>query len=114
MGGSELTVGGSFSASTVGSWLAANAVLGYDAFDHLYLEKNVTSDLERILGGGRGRRGVKGGGSGRGEEEEALAAPYSPPVVAPIKEEEEKEEEKKDDQNDDQKEATAAETSKEE
>ena len=49
VGGSDLTVGDSFSGSIVGSWLAANAVMGYGTLDLLFLEKNITSDLERFL-----------------------------------------------------------------
>jgi hypothetical protein len=48
-GGSDLTVGESFSGSIVGGWLTANAVMGYSALDHLYLQKNVTSDIARYL-----------------------------------------------------------------
>ena len=33
----------------MGSWLAANAVMGYSYVDHLYLKKNITSDLEQFL-----------------------------------------------------------------
>ena len=44
-----MTVGDSFSGSIVGSWLAANAVMGYGTLDLLFLEKNITSDLERSL-----------------------------------------------------------------
>lgn len=49
VGGSDLTVGDSFSGSIVGSWLAVNAVMGYDTLDLLFLEKNITSDLERFM-----------------------------------------------------------------
>ena len=49
VGGSDLTVGDSFSGSIVGAWLAANAVVGYGTLDLLFLEKNITSDLERFL-----------------------------------------------------------------
>ena len=49
VGGSDLTVGESFAGSTVGGWLAANAVVGYSAIDHLFLQKNVTSDIEQYL-----------------------------------------------------------------
>jgi len=49
LGGSDLTVSDSFSGAIVGAWLAANAVMGYSAIDHLYLKKNITSDLERFL-----------------------------------------------------------------
>jgi hypothetical protein len=49
VGGSDLTVGESFSGSIVGGWLAANAVMGYGSLDLLFLEKNITSDLERFL-----------------------------------------------------------------
>ncbi|KAL9182033.1 hypothetical protein ACHAXT_012376 [Thalassiosira profunda] len=50
VGGSDLTVADSFSASIVGGWLAANAAMGYSSIiDHLYLKKSITSDLERFL-----------------------------------------------------------------
>ena len=49
IGGAELTVGDSFSGSIVGGWLAANAIMGYSFLDHLYLKKNITSDLEQFL-----------------------------------------------------------------
>lgn len=49
VGGSDLTVGESFSGATVGGWLAANAVMGYGTLDLLFLEKNITSDLEQFL-----------------------------------------------------------------
>jgi hypothetical protein len=49
VGGSDLTVGDSFSGSIVGGWLAANAVMGYSAVDHLFLQKNITSDIVRFL-----------------------------------------------------------------
>ena len=49
IGGADLTVADSFSGAIVGGWLAANAVLGYSALDHMYLKKNITSDLERFL-----------------------------------------------------------------
>ncbi len=48
-GGSDLTVGDSFSASLVGGWLAANAVAGYQPLDILYLEKNISSDIASFL-----------------------------------------------------------------
>jgi hypothetical protein len=44
-----LTVGESFAGSIVGGWLAANAVVGYSAVDHLFLQKNITTDLEQFL-----------------------------------------------------------------
>lgn len=44
-----MTLGDSFSGSIVGAWLAANAVVGYGTLDLLFLEKNITSDLERFL-----------------------------------------------------------------
>jgi hypothetical protein len=49
VGGSDLTVGESFGGSLVGGWLAANAVMGYSPIDHLFLNKNITSDLSRYL-----------------------------------------------------------------
>jgi hypothetical protein len=48
-GGSDLTVGESFSGSIVGGWLAANAVIGYSALDHLFLQKNITADIARYM-----------------------------------------------------------------
>jgi hypothetical protein len=49
VGGADLTVGDSFSASIVGGWMAANAAMGYSFMDHLYLKKNLTSDLEQFM-----------------------------------------------------------------
>ena len=49
VGGSDLTVGESFAGSTVGGWLVANAVVGYSVIDHLFLQKNITSDIEQYL-----------------------------------------------------------------
>ncbi|CAJ1947473.1 unnamed protein product [Cylindrotheca closterium] len=48
-GGSDLTVGESFSASIVAGWLTANAVMGYSAIDYLFLQKNITSDIINFL-----------------------------------------------------------------
>lgn len=44
-----MTVGESFGGSIVGGWLAANAVMGYSAIDHLFLQKNITTDIEHHL-----------------------------------------------------------------
>eukprot|EP00554_Chaetoceros_debilis_P014564 CAMPEP_0194121996 /NCGR_PEP_ID=MMETSP0150-20130528/48912_1 /TAXON_ID=122233 /ORGANISM="Chaetoceros debilis, Strain MM31A-1" /LENGTH=972 /DNA_ID=CAMNT_0038814659 /DNA_START=133 /DNA_END=3051 /DNA_ORIENTATION=- len=49
MGGSDITVGDSFSGAMVGGWMAANAIINYSFIDHLYLEKNVTNDLSRFM-----------------------------------------------------------------
>jgi hypothetical protein len=49
VGGSDLTVGDSFSGSMVGSWLVSNAVIGYGTLDLLFLEKNITSDLGKFM-----------------------------------------------------------------
>jgi phytoene dehydrogenase-like protein len=49
VGGSDLTVGESFAGSIVGGWLAANAVVGYSAVDHLFLQKNITTDVQQFL-----------------------------------------------------------------
>ena len=48
MSGNDLTLDG-FSGSTVAAWLAANAVVGYSAIDHLVLQKNISSDLQQFL-----------------------------------------------------------------
>merc|ERR1711937_561470 len=48
-GGSDLTIGECFSASLVGGWLAANAVAGYQPYDLLYLDKNISSDIAAFL-----------------------------------------------------------------
>jgi hypothetical protein len=49
VGGADLTVGDSFSASIVGGWMAANAAMGYTFGDYFYLKKNLTSDLEQFM-----------------------------------------------------------------
>eukprot|EP00571_Detonula_confervacea_P008601 CAMPEP_0172316150 /NCGR_PEP_ID=MMETSP1058-20130122/27481_1 /TAXON_ID=83371 /ORGANISM="Detonula confervacea, Strain CCMP 353" /LENGTH=1040 /DNA_ID=CAMNT_0013030407 /DNA_START=76 /DNA_END=3198 /DNA_ORIENTATION=+ len=49
IGGADLTVGDSASGAIVGGWLAANAVMGYSFLDHLYLKKNITSDLKQFI-----------------------------------------------------------------
>ena len=49
MGGSDLTVGESFAGSIVAGWLTSNAVVGYNATDHLFLQKNIISDLAKFL-----------------------------------------------------------------
>jgi hypothetical protein len=49
VGGSDLTVGDSFSGSLVGGWLVANALCGYNTIDYLFLQKNITSDIQRFL-----------------------------------------------------------------
>mmetsp|Transcript_2661 Transcript_2661/g.7082 ORF Transcript_2661/g.7082 Transcript_2661/m.7082 type:complete len:964 (+) Transcript_2661:208-3099(+) len=48
-GGSDLTVGDSFSASLVGGWLAANAVAGYTPLDIMYLNKTISTDIAAYL-----------------------------------------------------------------
>jgi all-trans-retinol 13,14-reductase len=48
-GGADLTIGESFSGSIVGGWLAANAVVGYSAVDHLFLQKNITTDIIQYM-----------------------------------------------------------------
>jgi hypothetical protein len=45
LGGSDLTIGDSFSGSIVGGWIVANAVIDYSDIDYLYLDKNITNDL---------------------------------------------------------------------
>lgn len=49
IGGADLTVGDSFSGAIVGGWLAANAIMGYSFMDHMYLGKNITSDLQQFI-----------------------------------------------------------------
>jgi phytoene dehydrogenase-like protein len=49
VGGSDLTIGDSFSGGIVSGWLTANAVMGYTSIDHLFLKKNITSDLARYI-----------------------------------------------------------------
>jgi hypothetical protein len=49
VGGSDLTIGESFAGEAVAGWLVANQVVGYSAADHLFLQKNLTTDLERFL-----------------------------------------------------------------
>lgn len=49
IGGSDLTVGESFAGEVVSGWLVANQVVGYSALDHMFLQKNLTTDLEQFL-----------------------------------------------------------------
>ena len=49
VGGSDLTIGDSFSGSLLGGWLVANALCGYDTIDYLFLQKNITADLQQCL-----------------------------------------------------------------
>lgn len=49
LGGSDLTVGDSFSGSIVGGWLAANSIIGYSPIDLLYLKKNISFDLANFM-----------------------------------------------------------------
>jgi len=49
LGGSDLTVGDSFSGAIVGGWLAANAAMGYTFVDYLFLQKHIVSDLEQFM-----------------------------------------------------------------
>jgi phytoene dehydrogenase-like protein len=49
VGGSDLTVGDSFGSAALGGWLVANAVVGYNAVDHLVLQKNITTDLAEFM-----------------------------------------------------------------
>jgi len=77
MGGSDLTVGDSFSGAMVGGWMAANAVLQYSFIDYLYLEKNITNDLSQFLR------------SPALSNVEDIAVPFKRPVDDSIKEEEE-------------------------
>ena len=39
----------STSGALVGGWMAANGMMGYSFIDHLYLKKNITSDLQQFL-----------------------------------------------------------------
>lgn len=76
-----MTVGDSFSGSIVGNWLAANAVMGYDSLDLMFLEKNITSDLERFM--------IPPGIADDPDSE--VAVPYKPrsvPVVTELSEDE--------------------------
>eukprot|EP00978_Attheya_sp_CCMP212_P024621 scaffold77679_cov48-Attheya_sp.AAC.2 len=72
VGGSDLTVGDSFSAAMVSGWLATNAVVGYNGLDLMYLSKNITTDLEQFM-----PEPLMG-------KEEDLAVPYTPPKSVPL------------------------------
>jgi hypothetical protein len=74
VGGSDLTIGESFGGSIVGGWLAANAVMGYTSIDHLFLQKNITSDIELFLE------------PPDIPDEADVAVPYEPPVVDSLQE----------------------------
>ena len=69
MGGSDLTVGDSFSGATVAGWMVANAVCGYGAVDYLFLEKDIVTDLEQFL-----EPPIL-------SEEENVAVPFTPKTV---------------------------------
>ena len=71
MGGSDLTVGESFSGSIVGGWLAANEIIGYSPIDLLFLRKNVSSDLSHYI-------------PTPVEMDDDLAVPYSPSIKEPM------------------------------
>ena len=75
LGGSDLTVSGSLSASIVAGWLSANAVTGYSYIDLMFLEKTLTTDIEQFLE-------VP---DLSGDYEEDLAVPFTPlePVESP-------------------------------
>ena len=73
VGGSDLTVGDSFSAAMVGGWMACNAVLGYSFVDLCYLGKNVTDDLKQYLT------------CPEVTEEEDLAVPFSPKSIEELR-----------------------------
>lgn len=77
MGGSDLTVGDSFSGSIVGGWLAANRIIGYSPIDLLYLRKNISSDLSNYI-----PPPVE-------LEEDDLAVPYKPELPEQVEQEEE-------------------------
>jgi hypothetical protein len=74
MGGSDLTVGDSFAGSIVSGWLAANAIVGYSAFDLLFLKKNISTDLEQCIP------------SPDVEAEDDVAVPYFPRSDTPSSE----------------------------
>jgi len=76
VGGPDLTVGDSFSGSTVAGWLVANSVCGYNSVDHLFLQKNITTDLEQFL-----EPPVL-------SDEEDVAVPFSPSPELPTEDEE--------------------------
>jgi hypothetical protein len=71
MGGSDLTVGDSVSGSIVGGWLVANALCGYNAIDHLFLHKNITSDVQQFLEPPSLR-----------DDNDDVAVPYEPTVIS--------------------------------
>lgn len=48
VGGPDLTVD-TFSGSIVAGWLLANVVSRYTTVDLIFLEKNITSDIEQFL-----------------------------------------------------------------
>lgn len=48
VGGCDLTVD-TFAGSIVAGWLVANSVAKYQAVDHLFLSKNITTDIEQFL-----------------------------------------------------------------
>ena len=83
VGGTDLTVD-STSGAFVSGWLVANSVMNYQAIDHLFLSKNITSDIEKFLEP-----------PGRVDGKEDLAVPLDDPKEEEKEEEEEETEEKK-------------------
>eukprot|EP00559_Dactyliosolen_fragilissimus_P001779 CAMPEP_0184861578 /NCGR_PEP_ID=MMETSP0580-20130426/6227_1 /TAXON_ID=1118495 /ORGANISM="Dactyliosolen fragilissimus" /LENGTH=1109 /DNA_ID=CAMNT_0027359117 /DNA_START=75 /DNA_END=3404 /DNA_ORIENTATION=+ len=73
VGGSDLTIGDSFSGSIVAGWMVSNAVVGYGWMDHLVLEKNITSDISQYLPNPQYLKGRN--------EEDILAVPFTNDVV---------------------------------
>jgi hypothetical protein len=69
VGGPDITIGDSFSGGIVAGWLTANAVMGYATVDHLFLKKNITTDLARFIE------------PPDSAEEEDLAVPFTPKPV---------------------------------
>lgn len=92
MGGTDLTMGSSFSGAIVAGWLVSNAVIGYSFLDQMFLDKDIITDLIQNM--------ETPSTTTNNNEEQHLAVPFTTPNATKDKTDEQP--------------ATAAESSKEE
>mmetsp|Transcript_24682 Transcript_24682/g.37502 ORF Transcript_24682/g.37502 Transcript_24682/m.37502 type:complete len:150 (+) Transcript_24682:1380-1829(+) len=77
VGGSDLTMGDSFSGGIMSGWMTANTIMGYTTIDHIFLKKSITSDLERF---------IESPVDNSEMDDEDVAVPYEPKVIVQFKE----------------------------
>uniref|UniRef100_A0A7S2RXV9 Amine oxidase domain-containing protein n=1 Tax=Eucampia antarctica TaxID=49252 RepID=A0A7S2RXV9_9STRA len=76
MGGSDLTMGNTFSGSIVAGWLVANAVIGYSFIDQMFLNKDIISDLVQFMDAPRKNN--------NNDNEANLAVPFNQPSATTV------------------------------